>query len=161
MNLSHQAISRPVPALVWPFGVILLLLLAALELRAGSRLLGWWDVFLFPTRPPTLAQAILETTRAPRVVAAILTGAALALAGSVLQTVLKNPLAAPDILSVTSGAQLFLIVSTLLLPLALPPILATSAGGLAGAAACLALAGGFQAPPGRLALERWVPLDAP
>ncbi len=23
MNLSHQAISRPVPALVWPFGVIL------------------------------------------------------------------------------------------------------------------------------------------
>jgi len=153
MNLSHQAISRPVPALVWPFGVILLLLLAALELRAGSRLLGWWDVFLFPTRPPTLAQAILETTRAPRVVAAILTGAALALAGSVLQTVLKNPLAAPDILSVTSGAQLFLIVSTLLLPLALPPILATSAGGLAGAAACLALAGGFQAPPGRLALS--------
>ncbi|MCJ2874569.1 UNVERIFIED_ORG: ABC-type Fe3+-siderophore transport system permease subunit [Rhizobium sp. SORGH_AS260] len=153
MTLSRLALHRLAPSLVWPVGVILLLLLAALELRVGSRLVGWRDVFLFPTAPETLAQAILETTRAPRMVAAISTGAALALAGSVLQTVLRNPLAAPDILSVTSGAQLFLVISTLLLPLALPPIIATSAGGLAGAAACLALAGGFQAAPGRLALS--------
>lgn len=153
MTLSRLALHRLAPSLVWPVGVILLLLLAALELSVGSRLVGWRDVFLFPTAPETLAQAILETTRAPRMVAAISTGAALALAGSVLQTVLRNPLAAPDILSVTSGAQLFLVISTLLLPLALPPIIATSAGGLAGAAACLALAGGFQAAPGRLALS--------
>lgn len=153
MTLSRLALHRLAPSLVWPVGVILLLLLAALELRVGSSLVRWRDVFLFPTAPETLAQAILETTRAPRMVAAISTGAALALAGSVLQTVLRNPLAAPDILSVTSGAQLFLVVSTLLLPLALPPIIATSAGGLAGAAACLALAGGFQAAPGRLALS--------
>ncbi len=153
MTLSRLTLHRLAPSLVWPVGVILLLLLAALELRVGSSLVGWRDVFLFPTAPETLAQAILETTRAPRMVAAISTGAALALAGSVLQTVLRNPLAAPDILSVTSGAQLFLVVSTLLLPLALPPIIATSAGGLAGAAACLALAGGFQAAPGRLALS--------
>ncbi len=153
MTLSRLALHRLAPSLVWPAGVILLLLLAALELRVGSSLVGWRDVFLFPTAPETLAQAILETTRAPRMVAAISTGAALALAGSVLQTVLRNPLAAPDILSVTSGAQLFLVISTLLLPLALPPIIATSAGGLAGAAACLALAGGFQAAPGRLALS--------
>lgn len=153
MTLSRLTLHRLAPSLVWPVGVILLLLLAALELRVGSSLVGWRDVFLFPTAPETLAQAILETTRAPRMVAAISTGAALALAGSVLQTVLRNPLAAPDILSVTSGAQLFLVISTLLLPLALPPIIATSAGGLAGAAACLALAGGFQAAPGRLALS--------
>ncbi|WP_323686963.1 MULTISPECIES: FecCD family ABC transporter permease [unclassified Rhizobium] len=153
MNLSCLPLRRFAPALVWSVGVVLLLVLAALELRVGSRLVGWRDVFLFPTGPETIAQAILETTRAPRLVAAISTGAALALAGSVLQTVLRNPLAAPDILSVTSGAQLFLVVSTLLLPLSLPPIVVTSAGGLAGAAACLALAGGFQAPPGRLALS--------
>ncbi len=153
MNLSCLPFRRFAPALVWSVGVVLLLVLAALELRVGSRLVGWRDVFLFPTGPETLAQAILETTRAPRLVAAISTGAALALAGSVLQTVLRNPLAAPDILSVTSGAQLFLVVSTLLLPLSLPPIVVTSAGGLAGAAACLVLAGGFQAPPGRLALS--------
>ncbi len=153
MNLFHLTIRQAAPALVWPVSVLLLLLLTALELKVGSKLVGWQDVFLFPTGPETLPQAILETTRAPRLAAAMLAGAALALAGSVLQTVLRNPLAAPDILSVTSGAQLFLVVSTLLLPLALPPIIATSAGGLAGAAACLALAGGFQAPAGRLALS--------
>lgn len=139
-------------AIAWPFGLTLFLLLAALEFRAGSSLVGWRDILLFPTDPPTLAQAILETVRAPRLVAAIMTGAALAVAGSVLQSVLRNPLAAPDILSVTSGAQLFLVMSTLLLPVAPPPIIATSVGGLTGATACLMLAGGFRAPAGRLAL---------
>lgn len=139
-------------ALIWPAGILLLLLLSVLEFRMGSKLVGWHDIVLFPTNPETLQQAILQTTRAPRLAAAILTGAALATAGSVLQTVLRNPLAAPDILSVTSGAQLFLVISTLLLPFALPPIIATSAGALFGAGACLLLAGGFRAPTGRLAL---------
>ncbi|UXS04124.1 iron ABC transporter permease [Agrobacterium tumefaciens] len=138
--------------LLWLASVVLLLLLAALDMRLGSRLIGWNDIIAFPTRPDTLVQAILETSRAPRVVAAILTGAALAAAGSVLQSVLRNPLAAPDILSVTSGAQLMLVISTLLLPVAVPSIIATTGGGLTGALACIALAGGFRAPPGRLAL---------
>lgn len=143
---------RLTTAFVWPFGMLLLLTLASLDLRMGSRLIGWTDILALPSRPATLAQAILETSRAPRVVAAVLTGAALAVAGSVLQSVLRNPLAAPDILSVTSGAQLLLVISTLLLPGALPSIIATTAGGLIGAFACLALAGGFRAPRGRLAL---------
>ena len=118
----------------------------------GSKVIGWHDIFAFPTRPTTLAQTILETTRAPRVAAAILAGAALALAGSVFQSLLRNPLAAPDILSVTSGAQLFLVTSTLIVPLAIPSIAATTAGGFIGAFSCLALAGGLRAPPGRMAL---------
>lgn len=149
---SSDGSHRITATLTWPAGLLLLLLLSALDLRLGSRLIGWHDVLAFPTRPATLAQAILETSRAPRVVATILTGAALAVAGSVLQSVLRNPLAAPDILSVTSGAQLFLVISTLLLPVAIPPIAATTTGGLIGALACLALAGGFRAPSGRLAL---------
>lgn len=133
--------------LLWLASVVLLLLLAALDMRLGSRLIGWNDIIAFPTRPDTLVQAILETSRAPRVVAAILTGAALAAAGSVLQSVLRNPLAAPDILSVTSGAQLMLVISTLLLPVAVPSIIATTGGGLTGALACIALAGGFVPHP--------------
>lgn len=142
----------PVSSLFWPSGLLILVLLSALELRMGSKLVGWRDIVLFPTSPQTLAQAILETTRAPRLVAAVLTGAALAAAGSVLQTVLRNPLAAPDILSVTSGAQLFLVISTLLLPMTVPPIIATSVGAIVGVVACLVLAGGFRAQAGRLAL---------
>ncbi|CUX53341.1 iron ABC transporter permease [Agrobacterium tumefaciens] len=152
MSLPSAGSHRLTSALLLPAGILLLFVLAALDMRLGSKLIGWHDIFAFTTRPATLAQAILETSRAPRVVAAILTGAALALAGSVFQSVLRNPLAAPDILSVTSGAQLVLVISTLLLPIAMPPIMATTLGGLAGAAACIALAGGFRAPPGRLAL---------
>lgn len=42
--------------------------------------------------------------RAPRVVAAVTAGAALALAGTVIQAVCRNPLAEPSILGITSGA---------------------------------------------------------
>lgn len=139
-------------AFAWPIGLLLLVLLAVLDFRMGSKLVNWSDVLSFPTRPTSLAQTVLETIRAPRLVAAIFVGAALAIAGSVFQSVLRNPLAAPDILSVTSGAQLFLVISILLLPVAIPSIIATTMGGAVGAVACIALAGGFRAPPGRLAL---------
>lgn len=151
-SLRFISPSAMASAIAWPVALAFFLVLAALELRAGSSLVSWRDILVFPSQPTTLAQAILETVRAPRLIAAVLTGAALAVAGSVLQSVLRNPLAAPDILSVTSGAQLFLVMSTLLLPVAMPPLIATSAGGLTGAIACLILAGGFRAPAGRLAL---------
>src|SRR5690606_29896677 len=42
--------------------------------------------------------------RAPRVVAALLAGAALGLAGTVVQAVCRNPLAEPGLLGITGGA---------------------------------------------------------
>ena len=44
--------------------------------------------------------------RAPRMVAAVVVGAALAAAGAITQTVARNPLASPDLLGVTAGASL-------------------------------------------------------
>ncbi|MDQ0743145.1 iron complex transport system permease protein [Clavibacter sp. B3I6] len=44
--------------------------------------------------------------RAPRVLLALVTGAALALAGTVLQTLIRNPLADPFVLGIASGASL-------------------------------------------------------
>ncbi|MFH1223134.1 MAG: iron ABC transporter permease [Pseudomonadota bacterium] len=49
---------------------------------------------------------ILWHIRAPKLVAAILIGAALSLSGYVFQTVLRNPLADPYILGISSGAAL-------------------------------------------------------
>lgn len=48
--------------------------------------------------------------RSPRVVAAVLAGAALALAGTVVQAVCRNPLAEPGILGITGGAGLGAVV---------------------------------------------------
>lgn len=52
------------------------------------------------------ARAILLSIRFPRVVAAALVGASLALSGTIFQAVLRNPLAEPYLLGVQAGAAL-------------------------------------------------------
>jgi len=134
------------------FSAVLLLGLIIAELIVGSGNIALYDVSQAPFRPQSLAQIIIETIRLPRAIAAVLVGAALATSGAVMQTVLRNPLAAPDILAVTSGAQLALVVVSLLLPFAFPSFLATILGGVIGGSLCLLAGGGLRAQPVRLAL---------
>ncbi len=63
----------------------------------GAVLLGGGDL---------QARLILLEIRAPRVVAALLIGAALAVSGGLFQALLRNPLAEPYLLGVSSGAAL-------------------------------------------------------
>ncbi|SDT35102.1 iron complex transport system permease protein [Paenibacillaceae bacterium GAS479] len=51
-------------------------------------------------------QLVVETLRLPRIVAAFLVGTALAVSGAILQGIIRNPLASPDIIGITSGASL-------------------------------------------------------
>ncbi|MFF2479932.1 FecCD family ABC transporter permease [Paenibacillus sp. NPDC058071] len=48
---------------------------------------------------------IVMQFRLPRIIGALLVGAALAVAGAILQGVIRNPLASPDLLGVTGGAS--------------------------------------------------------
>ncbi|MFE7379312.1 iron ABC transporter permease [Streptomyces zhihengii] len=57
-------------------------------------------------------------TRVPRVVAAILAGAALALAGTLIQAVTRNPLADPSVMGVSGGAALGAVLLVTTVPLA-------------------------------------------
>jgi iron complex transport system permease protein len=57
------------------------------------------------TLPPNVETVVLQI-RGPRVLAALLVGAALAASGVVYQAMLRNPLVSPDILGVSSGAAL-------------------------------------------------------
>ena len=52
----------------------------------------------------TMAETVVMTVRLPRVIAAILVGAALAVAGTSYQGIFRNPLVSPDLLGVSSGA---------------------------------------------------------
>lgn len=56
--------------------------------------------------PDDLYAMIVWQLRVPRVLAAVLVGAALAVAGAVLQGMVRNPLADPFVLGVSSGASL-------------------------------------------------------
>lgn len=50
---------------------------------------------------------ILENIRLPRTIVAVLVGVNLSLSGAILQAVMKNPLADPHIIGISSGAGLF------------------------------------------------------
>ncbi|THF75768.1 FecCD family ABC transporter permease [Cohnella fermenti] len=55
------------------------------------------------------ADLIVLKLRLPRILAAILVGAALAVAGALLQGVVRNPLASPDLAGVTGGASVAVV----------------------------------------------------
>ena len=57
------------------------------------------------------AKSILVNVRLPRVLAALLAGGALAVAGAIIQAVLDNPLASPNIIGINSGAGLFVLIA--------------------------------------------------
>lgn len=59
---------------------------------------------------------ILNNVRLPRTIAAALVGVNLALSGAILQAVMKNPLADPHIIGISSGAGLSGIAVMLLFP---------------------------------------------
>ena len=86
------------------------------------------------------AKSILVNVRLPRVLAALLAGGALAVAGAIIQAVLDNPMASPNIIGINSGAGLAVLVAASVFPSALwlPP-LAAFAGALATALIIFAL----------------------
>ncbi len=70
--------------------------------------------------PTSIEHIILLTERLPRAVIATLVGASLAIAGALMQTMTRNPLASPGILGINAGAMFFVVVSVSLLPLHTP-----------------------------------------
>ena len=64
------------------------------------------QLFHFRADWPATDPIILFTTRLPRVLAALLVGAALGTAGTLFQGLLRNPLADPFLLGTSSGAAL-------------------------------------------------------
>lgn len=70
---------------------------------------------------------VVNTLRLPRALVAFVVGAMLALAGCVLQTLTRNPLASPDITGVTAGAALGALCALIFLPKVGTPMLPLAA----------------------------------
>lgn len=75
----------------------------------------WWQT-LFSPNLDDVRQAVVHFSWLPRLTVTLLAGAALGLAGTLMQQVLRNPLASPTTLGVASGAQLALMMVTLFAP---------------------------------------------
>lgn len=117
-------VTTAVAAVLLAAGILASLSLGELSLSPGEvlgALVGQGDSF---------TQLTVIDFRGPRVAAAVLVGAALALSGAALQSVARNPLASPDVLGINAGASVGAVSVV---------ILAGSAGGVSGMAAALGL----------------------
>lgn len=139
------------PALTLIVLLALVAIVLLLSVRYGSETLSFADLRR-ALRPGDSHYFALVEYRLPRILLALLVGAALALSGVLVQGVVRNPLASPEILGVNHAAGLMSIGALMLFP-ALPviwlPLLAFIGAVLAFA--LLRLAAGNSSPL-RLAL---------
>ena len=108
MNNWQTSSTRRPKCLFWAALLLLTILAAAGSLWLGSVAISPAEVFsaLLGQGGNSTAAKIVLFSRLPRTLAALLSGAALAVSGAVIQTVLNNPLASPGIIGVNSGAGL-------------------------------------------------------
>lgn len=98
---------------------LLMLILALLDVCSGSIWIS--PLSTFNSQLSTLHSQLLLHLRLPKMLTAILAGASLSVAGLMMQTLFRNPLAGPYILGVSSGASLGVALVTMvttILPLA-------------------------------------------
>jgi ABC-type Fe3+-siderophore transport system permease subunit len=161
--MTALAASKPAPALASRhapmksraglIGAALLLLIAA---AAAARLAPGVQLWLAASAQggdaATLSRILLFDLSAPRVAAALVAGGCLGVAGALFQALTRNPLASPDLLGITSGAQLGLLAAMIVPALAGAASVPLLFGCGLAAAACVLAAAGWRATPLRLVL---------
>jgi iron complex transport system permease protein len=111
---------RAAPAYVVAIGA--LVALTALAFAVGRYPVSLGEIFTLlcakltgaPSALPANVETVILQVRGPRVLAALLVGAALAAAGTAYQGMFRNPLVSPDILGVSSGAALGAVLAIFL-----------------------------------------------
>ncbi len=92
-------------------------ILMALLIVASIAYLSFGQIFISPFGHfNELSKTLLVELRLPRLVAAILIGASLAVSGAVLQVLLGNVLAEPGVLGISGGSSLMMVILLFLLP---------------------------------------------
>jgi iron complex transport system permease protein len=147
----------PVSLVLRPRMVVIIAVLAValfglfcLDIAIGETNLGFGKVLDVLAGGGTRSQRfIVFESRLPRALTAVVVGAALAIAGAITQSILHNPLAAPDFLGITSGAALGAVAvmvgtggATTGWAISLGTPIAAMVGGLGTAAAIYLLAWG-------------------
>lgn len=116
--MRSRSVAPPAPApvsrlvLATVLAVVVLAVACALSVAVGSRPIPLGvvvDTLLHPGRTDEIGLIVLGN-RVPRTVVGLLAGAALGVAGAVMQGITRNPLADPSILGVNAGAALAVVV---------------------------------------------------
>lgn len=111
MKASYSVISKMLLSLI----VLILIILVALGFGAANT--SFQDLYeAIIAKSGGSYYEILREIRIPRVIAAFFVGAALAVAGAIMQGMTRNPLADPGLLGLTSGANLALALVLAFIP---------------------------------------------
>lgn len=102
--------------LILSVALLVAALLANLCLGASGLSIGAIAEAVFRGDRASVASRIFFFVRLPRALAAMLAGSALAVAGQLLQKVLRNPLASPGVIGINSGAGLCALIVMAFLP---------------------------------------------
>ena len=95
--------------------VCLLLISFGIALSLGSAKIDWLEVLkTFQTGQQSFDYTVVMELRLPRATSAFVVGAMLALAGVLMQVLLRNPLADPYVLGISGGAAVGALVAILL-----------------------------------------------
>lgn len=130
--------------MLWIVLTALILVLGIVTLTAGKLGLGLTDLFaLFGGEATPTTTFVLEKLRGPRLLVAILAGAAFGLSGSLFQTVTRNPLGSPDVLGLAAGAGAGVAVVSLFSTGLPTPIGALAGAGVAIGFVAIATGSGF------------------
>ena len=86
---------------------VLVLVLFLSNLWYGSIVIPWDEVWksLIGSSEEVTSRVIVMEYRLPQAITAMITGMALGIAGLLLQTIFRNPLAGPSVLGISSGAS--------------------------------------------------------
>ena len=110
--------SKTRSCVVFSLFIILLLASVMLSIHIGSVSISAEDIvnILFRgDRSNIAAYNIIWKIRLPRIALASLLGGALSLSGFLIQTFFRNPIAGPFVLGISSGAKLFLAITTIVM----------------------------------------------
>ena len=144
-------------ALALPGLILLLLIAVVLSLLIGAKSLPFTVVAdAFTGTCQSADCTIVLDARLPRTLAGLLAGAALGLAGALMQSLTRNPLADPGVLGVNAGASFAIVLGAALLGISSPQeqLLLAFCGALAASllVALTGSQGGGQLSPVRLTL---------
>lgn len=107
--------SRPLLLLGLTLSISILIICSLLGITAGDTEIPLSSIYkAFTAFDGSTNQLIIRTLRLPRTLIAILVGASLAVAGSIMQGLTRNPLASPGILGINAGAALAVVSATLI-----------------------------------------------
>ncbi|MFD2115824.1 FecCD family ABC transporter permease [Paenibacillus yanchengensis] len=93
-------------------GIVLLLASMLASVLFGLQSFGLRDLWqAYNQFDGSNEHLIITTTRVPRTLIAVMVGASLAVAGTIMQVLTRNPLASPSLFGINAGASLFVVIA--------------------------------------------------